>query len=331
MSKPKIAVFAGHGGTDPGAVSGKLLEKDYNLRIATALVKQLTTMGYQTVQNRTTDVNSAINTKCALANSFQADAVCEIHLNAGGGTGTEVWYCDGKAKSLELAQKILPKLAALGYKNRGVKNDKTSRFGSFGILRGTIAPAVLCEICFLDSKEDMARLDVNKAAAALAQGIAEFLPLPKTDSTSSSSSKTSAANTTASANASTAIKAGDTVVVTGAYASSASATSAKNTTAVGWTVTVGKLFSGSPYPYRLDNKGTPIGFANASALKKANNSTADAKTVQTKTHKVLKGDTLWSIAVKYLGNGSRNEEIKVLNGLKSDLLTVGQVLVLPNY
>lgn len=47
-------------------------------------------------------------------------------------------------------------------------------------------------------------------------------------------------------------------------------------------------------------------------------------------HTVVKGDTLWDIAVKYLGKGSRYTEIKAFNSLKSDTLTVGMKLKIPN-
>lgn len=49
-----------------------------------------------------------------------------------------------------------------------------------------------------------------------------------------------------------------------------------------------------------------------------------------KTYTVVRGDTLWGIAQKFLGNGSRYTEIKTLNGLKSDTITVGQKLKIPN-
>lgn len=49
-----------------------------------------------------------------------------------------------------------------------------------------------------------------------------------------------------------------------------------------------------------------------------------------RTHTVVKGDTLWGIAVKYLGNGTRYKEIKVLNGLTSDTIFSGQKLKIPN-
>ena len=49
-----------------------------------------------------------------------------------------------------------------------------------------------------------------------------------------------------------------------------------------------------------------------------------------RVHTVAKGDTLWGIAVKYLGNGTRYKEIKSLNGLTSDTIFSGQKLKIPN-
>lgn len=48
------------------------------------------------------------------------------------------------------------------------------------------------------------------------------------------------------------------------------------------------------------------------------------------TYTVQKGDSLWAIAEKHLGNGTRYNEIKKLNGLTSDVIYAGQVLKLPN-
>lgn len=47
-------------------------------------------------------------------------------------------------------------------------------------------------------------------------------------------------------------------------------------------------------------------------------------------HTVVKGDTLWKLAVKYLKNGLRYSEIKKLNGLSSDTLSIGMKLKIPN-
>ena len=49
-----------------------------------------------------------------------------------------------------------------------------------------------------------------------------------------------------------------------------------------------------------------------------------------RVHTVVKGDTLWAIAVKYLGKGSRYTEIKKLNGLSSNVIYSGWKLKIPN-
>lgn len=49
----------------------------------------------------------------------------------------------------------------------------------------------------------------------------------------------------------------------------------------------------------------------------------------TKEYTVKSGDSLWAIAASQLGNGSRYNEIKTMNGLKNDTIHAGQVLKLP--
>ncbi len=47
------------------------------------------------------------------------------------------------------------------------------------------------------------------------------------------------------------------------------------------------------------------------------------------THTVVKGDTLWSISKKYLGDGVKWRKIMYYNNLSSTLIRVGQVLKIP--
>lgn len=55
-----------------------------------------------------------------------------------------------------------------------------------------------------------------------------------------------------------------------------------------------------------------------------------ASTTQTfESYTVVKGDTLWGIAAKKLGNGTRYKEIKTINKLSSDTIYAGQKLKLP--
>ena len=57
---------------------------------------------------------------------------------------------------------------------------------------------------------------------------------------------------------------------------------------------------------------------------------AGSAAVTYRVHTVVKGDTLWGIAEKYLGSGVRYKEIKTLNGLDSDTIYSGQKLKIPN-
>jgi len=56
---------------------------------------------------------------------------------------------------------------------------------------------------------------------------------------------------------------------------------------------------------------------------------AETPAGEEKLHTVSYGDTLWGLAVKYLGDGTRYGEIMDANGLINDLLTVGMVLRIP--
>ena len=48
------------------------------------------------------------------------------------------------------------------------------------------------------------------------------------------------------------------------------------------------------------------------------------------TYKVQKGDTLWSIAKKLLGDGNRYKEIQKVNNLKDTIIYPGTVLQIPS-
>lgn len=48
------------------------------------------------------------------------------------------------------------------------------------------------------------------------------------------------------------------------------------------------------------------------------------------TYRVEVGDTLWGIATRTLGNGTRYKEIMALNGLKSQVIHAGDILKIPH-
>ena len=79
------------------------------------------------------------------------------------------------------------------------------------------------------------------------------------------------------------------------------------------------------------NKDESGRYAIMSPIKVSALSVVGAKPAETyRIHTVVHGDTLWAIAKKYLGNGSRYKEIVSLNGLKSNVLYSGMKLKIPN-
>lgn len=85
-----IVVDAGHGGSDPGAVSGNLQEKNFNLEAAQYMYKRFKELGIPTVivrdsdetLNRTERVNRINN---AFGGSSDV-IVLSNHINSGGHT-----------------------------------------------------------------------------------------------------------------------------------------------------------------------------------------------------------------------------------------------------
>ncbi len=54
-----------------------------------------------------------------------------------------------------------------------------------------------------------------------------------------------------------------------------------------------------------------------------------AETTEYHVHTVVRGDTLWELSKRYLGEGSRYREIKKLNNLNSNALYIGMKLKIP--
>ena len=78
-----VAIDAGHGGKDPGAVSSNnVLEKDITLLIAKELQRTLRdTEGYQAVLIRSDDSTVSLNDRYQNARKFGADAFISIHAD----------------------------------------------------------------------------------------------------------------------------------------------------------------------------------------------------------------------------------------------------------
>lgn len=77
-----IVIDPGHGGTDPGAVNGKLQEKTAVLGVAKKLGDILKARGYKVYFTRSTDVFINLRSRTKFANDKMADLFVSIHANA---------------------------------------------------------------------------------------------------------------------------------------------------------------------------------------------------------------------------------------------------------
>lgn len=106
------------------------------------------------------------------------DFIAEIHLNAGGGTGTECYYHHLSERGKKYAEAITNNIAStFDVKNRGAKTKLgTSGNDYFGIIRSTKPCAILVETVFIDTDADLAKVKTatgqKKCGEAIAKAIA---------------------------------------------------------------------------------------------------------------------------------------------------------------
>lgn len=178
MSK-RVYVGIGHGGYDSGAVGNGFKEKDLTLSIGKYCNERLKQYGIETKISRTTDCDSSINSKVAASNAFKADVCMDIHINAGGGDGSEVYYSHVSSNGKKLAQAIVDSTKKIGQNTRGIKTKlDTDGTDYFGMIRMTDAPAVLVECAFIDSSDvQIINTDAKRKifGYAIADGVAKYL------------------------------------------------------------------------------------------------------------------------------------------------------------
>lgn len=180
MADKRVYIGVGHGGADPGAVANGFKESDVNLDVAKACYDYLKKNGVAVKISRTSDVNKDLNAYIAEANAFKADLALDIHHNAGGGDGAEVYHTIYAGTGLTLANNILAEMEKIGQNSRGAKIKK-NEYGSdyFGFVRLTDMPAVLVECAFLDNKTDVKIIDTKaervKMGEAIGKGVLKTL------------------------------------------------------------------------------------------------------------------------------------------------------------
>ena len=167
----KIAVDIGH--NIPNNLGAKSIG-DENVMVAEVgerLAARLRMSGYDVLMAapvRAASVSDSLMQRVSKANEGRADLFVSIHMNAGGGSGTEVWI--GSEKGRYIGDKVVSSIAGLGFRNRGVKLQGKDGKGLY-VLKHTRMTAILVEGCFVDSKSDMELYDPERMAFAIWRGI----------------------------------------------------------------------------------------------------------------------------------------------------------------
>ncbi|MEF2851942.1 Sporulation-specific N-acetylmuramoyl-L-alanine amidase [uncultured Clostridium sp.] len=168
----KVVMDAGHGGSDPGAVSDGRREKDDNLALALAVGSILAENGVDVVYTRTDDTYETPFQKAQKGNQEGADLFISIHRNSSPEkdqySGVETLLYDESGIKKELAENINRELAKEGFQNLGIRERP-----GLVVLRRTRMPAALIEVGFINTQADNELLDQNfdGVVRAIADGI----------------------------------------------------------------------------------------------------------------------------------------------------------------
>lgn len=167
-----IALDAGHGGSDPGAVYNGRQEKDDNLRLAMAVGKILQNNGVEVVYTRENDIYETPFKKATDANGAGADYFISFHRNSGEtpntASGVQNLIYQKGGESEQIAMAIQDSLVGIGFKDLGIVERP-----NLVVLRRTEMPAVLIETGFINNSSDNVKFDedFDKIANAIANAI----------------------------------------------------------------------------------------------------------------------------------------------------------------
>ena len=349
MNNFSVVIDAGHGGTDAGASSGNVLEKDLNLMISRYMYEQFRNRGIPVTLIRDTDetISPSERARRILAAYGNNPNVVVIsnHINAtagGDAEGAEVIYA--LRNNDTLAKNILQSLENAGQKVRTYYQRRlpsnTSKDYYF-IHRDTgVTEPVIVEYGFIDNPEDLSRIQNNyekyvdavvDAVIKTKQGgvIAPVYPndvyiVKSGDSLWSIANRyNTTVNELKSLNnlTSNTLSIGQRLIIP---------TSSSNETDSTYTVksgdslwSIANRYNTTVNELKTLNNLTSNTLSIGQRLRIPTGSSSDTGS----TYIVKSGDSLWSIANRY--NTTVNE-LKSLNNLTSNTLSIGQTLKVPS-
>ena len=185
-----ICISIGHGksakgGYDSGALGGNYQE----FKIAREIGKYIgeAFKGYAcTADVINYDATLYLTDRIAHVNKHGYDLAMEIHLNASGGTGSEVYYKHKSSTGKKLAGAISKSIAnTFGIRDRGakVKINPSNGTDYFGFVRSCKCESLLIETVFIDTASDRKHVETaagqKQCAEAIVKAIADFYGIKK--------------------------------------------------------------------------------------------------------------------------------------------------------
>ena len=353
----KIVVDPGHGGVDPGAVYGGLQEKDFTLAASLYMADRFEELGIPVVLTRDTDETLSKNERVnRILNAFgNSDNVIVLsnHINAGGGDGAEVVYALRNDETL--AKSVLNNIAKEGqnirsFYQRRLPSDPTKDYYFIHRETGKTRP-LLIEYGFIDSpKDDIVQLQNNleNYAEAVVKSVADYIGIPynapgvsantyvvkKGDSLYSIANKfgiSVEALKSANGISGNLINVGQSLVIPRSELTSPGDYVVYNVKkgdslwniANEYGISVNDIVDYNNLGTTLLQVGQQLLIPNNGSVNEPNNDSSDMEGI---IYVVQPGDSLWSIAKKY--NIDVND-LKNYNGLTTNLLSIGQELVIP--
>ena len=293
----KVVIDAGHGGSDSGAIGNGIIEKNLTLDISKYMYDRLKELGVPVKLTRDSDVDLPASERPQRVLDQYGNGkdviVISNHINAGGAEGAEVIYALRNKDTL--AKKILDELEKQGqlvrkYYQRRLPRDYNKDY--YYMLRNTPnTEALIVEYGFLDNTSDANKLKNNykKYAEAVVKAVTEYAGYKYVPLVGSDYYV---------------VKKGDTLwSIARAY---------------GLTVETLKSLN------NLTSNNLTIGdslIVKDSSGNSDNSSSAD----NNKYYIVKKGDSLYSIA---RSNNMTVDKLKSLNNLTSNILSIGQKLII---
>ena len=175
-----IIIDPGHGGKDPGAVSGQAVEKSIVFKVTQLVKQKLEADGAKVLLTRTGDTYPTLDERPKFATDHYGEMFISLHANAASSSsakGTETYFSitsnDNEKEDLVLATNINNQIVKnADMNNRGVKRE------DYKVIKGLTIPAVLVELGFITNAEDRTKLlsdqYVEIFAKSIYNGIVEY-------------------------------------------------------------------------------------------------------------------------------------------------------------